>query len=113
MHLDATPWGRRELTAWQLSTIELAEPAGAVLGVSAGRHGWNAVVSDADRLAEVHNRASAWGAAHRAVEAFNASPTCLHCRRPAYRVGPYWICRSLPCPALVVGTVPVAKGAAA
>jgi hypothetical protein len=113
MHLDPSPWARRELTAWQRATIELAEPLDASLAVTRGRHGWNAGVIAGNRRAEVHERASAWGAAHRAIEALHASPSCLRCGNRAYRVGPYWICRSLLCPALVVGTVPVAKGAAA
>jgi hypothetical protein len=108
MRLDASPWARRQLTDNQRRVIRAAQPAEAVLGVSAGRDGWNArIIADRHELAAAQGRASAWGAAIRALRSVTGA---CRCGRVPVRVGPYRICRNLSCPVLVVSH-DTAKGA--
>ena len=111
MRLDASSWARRQLTVTQTRLIRAAEPREATLGLTVGRYGWNAgVTHDRQAVGLAHNRDTAWGAVRLALA--EAGGTCHRCGHSTVRVGPYFICRSLSCPVLVVGTV-LTKGATA
>jgi hypothetical protein len=110
-----TPWVRRRLSPTDRATLRALVPDGALLRLLADSPGgpFLATITSADgRYDHFRDRVTSSSPATAALRLLaDVGIRCL-CRMRAVRIGPYWICRSLTCPHLVVGTTTKERAAA-